>query len=333
MNAITKVVYFFIILVSFVVIVASMLSLTQNNSLWWMKALDFPRLQYLLIAGLSLLGFVVLNKKWSFSSLLLVLGLIATLVIQAIFVLPYTSFVDPEVSTIDPAKVDPSERVRLMIANVYMHNRQDSALRAIVEKADPDMLLLMETDQWWIDHAAELRERYPYHHEAPFGNTYGMALYSRYALNNLKTLFLQHDSVPSFHSNVQLPSGRSFLFHGVHPVPPILSKHPDNAGKQEQELIRVGQRIEDQTAPAVVAGDFNDVAWSNTSRLFQTSGKLNDTRVGRGLYNSFDAKSYFMRWPLDHVYVSSEFRIADFQRLNSFGSDHFPIYVELVLSE
>jgi len=41
----------------------------------------------------------------------------------------------------------------------------------------------------------------------------------------------------------------------------------------------------------------------------------------------------FMRWPLDHVYVSGEFRVAGLERLLAGGSDHFPIFVRLVLTE
>ena len=333
MNSVTKIAYYFIILISFIVITASMLSLTYNNSLWWMKAIDFPRPQYMIIAFLCLVLFAMLNRKWSFWPIFLALGLVATIVVQASFVFPYTPLTSPEVVSLSSAEVDPQSRIRLMIANVYMHNREDSSLLDMVEKHDPDLVLLMETNQWWIDHVPTLRKRYSYYHEHPLDNTYGMALYARYPLKNFTTLFLQHDRVPSFHVDVQLPNGRLFRFHGVHPVPPVLSKHPDNEGQQEKELVKVGALVKDRQLPTVVAGDFNDVAWSNTSRLFRMDGGLWDVRVGRGLYNSFDAKSPILRWPLDHVYVSGDFQVITFRRLGSFGSDHFPIYVELALPE
>ncbi len=333
MNLLKKFFYYLVILVSFLVIVVSLLSLSYNNTQWWMKAMDFPRLQYLVVAFVCFVIFGLRNRRWTFWPVFLMVGLLATVVIQGSFVFPYTPMTQPRIASLSPTKVDPSERVRLMLANVYMHNREAGALLNVVQQADPDMLLLMENDQWWIDHVAPLRERYPHHHELPIGNTYGMALYSRYPLENLETKFFQHDSVPSFHCRVQLPSGRWFSFHGVHPVPPILSKHPDNAGQQEEELLKVGNLVKQRTLPAVVAGDFNDVAWSNTSRLFQTNGGLQDTRVGRGLYDSFDANSWIMRWPLDHVYVSDEFRVVSFRKLGYFGSDHFPICVELALPD
>jgi hypothetical protein len=79
----------------------------------------------------------------------------------------------------------------------------------------------------------------------------------------------------------------------------------------------------------VVAGDLNDVAWSHTTRLFQRTSGLLDPRVGRGLYSTFHAAYPFLRWPLDHVFFSREFRLRRLERLPAFGSDHFPILVEV----
>lgn len=331
MKLLTKLSYYLLILIGLIVIVVSLLSLSYNNTQWWMKVMDFPRLQYLIIALLCLVGFASINRKWTFWPVFLSIGLLATAVIQASFIVPYTRLTQPKVASASPAEVDQSELVRLLLANVYMHNREAAALLDVVQQAEPDMLLLMETNQWWVDQMAPLRERYPHRHELPIDNTYGMALYSRFPLRNLTTEFFQHDSVPSFHCDVPLPNGRSFRFHGVHPVPPVHSKHPDNKGQQEKELVKVGRLVKEDTLPVMVAGDFNDVAWSNTSRLFEFSGGLEDTRVGRGMYSSFDAKSWIMRWPLDHVYVSDEFKVVSFERLGHFGSDHFPIYLELAL--
>jgi hypothetical protein len=47
------------------------------------------------------------------------------------------------------------------------------------------------------------------------------------------------------------------------------------------------------------------------------------------MFNSFHADYWLLRWPLDHVFVSSDFRLRDMQRLPAFGSDHFPILIRL----
>ena len=80
--------------------------------------------------------------------------------------------------------------------------------------------------------------------------------------------------------------------------------------------------------PVIVVGDFNDVPWSRTTSLFRKISRLLDPRVGRGFYNTFNAKNILMRWPLDYVFISEEFRVKTFGLTESINSDHFPLYAE-----
>jgi endonuclease/exonuclease/phosphatase (EEP) superfamily protein YafD len=130
---------------------------------------------------------------------------------------------------------------------------------------------------------------------------------------------------------VELPTAR-FVFHAVHPLAPVPSQRfPDGAGKEEVALIKVADRVDTYTLPSIVAGDFNDVSWSNTTRLFGEETDLRNVRLGRGLYNSFDARSALLRWPLDHFFVSEEFAAVSLERLPKFGSDHFALVATFAL--
>ncbi|PZX55928.1 Endonuclease/Exonuclease/phosphatase family protein [Algoriphagus ratkowskyi] len=106
---------------------------------------------------------------------------------------------------------------------------------------------------------------------------------------------------------------------------------PDNEGQKETALLQIGKKLKDRQLPTIVAGDINDVVWSYMDELTNTKNILFDVRVGRGFYNSYNAENIFMRWPLDHVYVTKEFNLTKLERLSKIGSDHFPIYVKLGL--
>jgi endonuclease/exonuclease/phosphatase (EEP) superfamily protein YafD len=222
----------------------------------------------------------------------------------------------------------PERRLSLLIANVLMENRNADGLLAIVRDADPDLVLAMETDGFWAGKLAVLDDAYPFTLKHPLGNTYGMMLFSRLELRDAGFRFLLEEEVPSIRARIVLRSGRHAIpFYGVHPHPPSVLQ---DSASRDAEILLVAKEIRERGGgPAVVAGDLNDVAWSHTTRLFQRISGLLDPRIGRGLYSSFHAKYPFLRWPLDHVFFDDDFRLVRLERLPGFGSDHFPILIEL----
>lgn len=47
------------------------------------------------------------------------------------------------------------------------------------------------------------------------------------------------------------------------------------------------------------------------------------------MFSTFHAKYPMLRWPLDHIFVTDHFTLVSMQRLDAFGSDHFPILATL----
>jgi endonuclease/exonuclease/phosphatase (EEP) superfamily protein YafD len=209
-----------------------------------------------------------------------------------------------------------------------MGNHNAARLKQIIREVDPDIILTLETDQWWKDQLQELEQTYPFTVLQPQDNTYGMLLYSRLEFINPEVKFLIQNDVPSMHTRIKLPSGQEIALHCVHPKPPFPTED-ESSTERDAELLIIGREIKKKHIPVIVMGDLNDVGWSRTSDLFQNISGLLDPRIGRGFYNTFHAKYPFLRFPLDHFFHSNHFRMVNFKRLEYFGSDHFPVFITL----
>ena len=207
-----------------------------------------------------------------------------------------------------------------------MPNRQIDRLKDIIRAQDPDLVLAVETDEWWCGHLDGALPHHPFRIAHPLPNTYGMMLLSRLELVDPEVRFLLKPDIPSIRTGVRLRSGDVIMLYGLHPEPPSPTEAATSLPR-DAELVMAGREIAQSDRPTLVAGDLNDVAWSHTSRLFRRIARMLDPRAGRGVYNTFHARYWFLRWPLDHVFVSNTFLLRHLQRLPAFGSDHFPIFI------
>jgi endonuclease/exonuclease/phosphatase (EEP) superfamily protein YafD len=296
---------------------------------WWIRGLDFPRLQIACgLAALLLVSAFVLEPARPLH-LSLLLAALGGLAYQLWWILPYSRLCPVEVQAAD---ADADNTLRIMVANVLTTNRRADDLLAMVDEYRPDLLVTLESDHWWQSRLDVLDEGYPHAVKCPLDNLYGMHLYSRLPLEDAKVQFLVESDIPSIHALAHLPSGRTLRLHCLHPAPPSPSENEEST-ERDAELVMVGKSAAAADEPVIVTGDLNDVAWSETTRLFRRISGLLDPRVGRGMFNSYHAGYPFLRWPLDHLFHSRDFRLVDIRRLPAFGSDHFPVLVTLVLTQ
>ncbi|HNR14273.1 MAG TPA: endonuclease/exonuclease/phosphatase family protein [Thermodesulfobacteriota bacterium] len=302
---------------------------------WWVRIFDFPRLQIFVIGGSVLLLYLLLIRSIARWEAVLATGLATALVIQTLQIYPYTPLAPVQTHAAHQAR--PESTFSIMVANVMQSNYQVTILQEMISRHDPDLVLLTEIDAWWDAHLQPLTSTYPFTCRYPLGNTYGMSLYSRLPLSNPQVRFVTEAEIPSIYTRVRLRNRTVIHFYGVHPRPPGLKppeteKRHDSA-QRDAELVLIGRESARQSGPVVVAGDFNDVAWSHTTRLFQRISHLLDPRIGRGFFSTFHADIPLLRYPLDHLFHSDDFTFISMERLPSFGSDHFPIAVKLHLNQ
>ncbi|MFO7719137.1 MAG: endonuclease/exonuclease/phosphatase family protein [Gillisia sp.] len=295
---------------------------------WWIRIYDFFHIQLTLLTLTALAAYFIrfdIKRKEDY----IFMGVLLTCFIyQLIAIYPYFPHKNYFVGEASPTQNE-NNLIHFYAANVFQDNTDSSLLIKDIEEKDPDILLLTETDLRWRDNLSQAVLGYPYKVEVPLDNTYGMLLYSKLEMLDPQVRFLVDDSIPSIHTMLKLRSGDLVQFYAIHPTPPMPQHNPSSSDR-DAEMMLVAKMAKDSKLPVIVAGDFNDVAWSGTTALFAKIGGLLDTRVGRGFFNSFDATSFLMRWPLDHFFVSEEFRVKKFNLGNDIGSDHFP--VEIILS-
>ena len=301
-----------------------------KTDLWWVRIWDFPRLQILIVGVLLIAVNLTFLRPATKASLSALVACLFCVLYQGYKILPYTPLYEVTVQSTE--RKDSQRNIRVLAANVLMENDRFADLEKLCRLIDPDVILLTEPAAEWMERLKSLRKSYPYEIAHPSDNTYGIALLSRFELIEPEIRFLLEDDIPSVHTKVRLPSSEVIKLYGLHPRPPA-PQESDSTAQRDAEILIVAKEIYNLPMPIVVVGDLNDVAWSGTTELFLEMSQLLDPRTGRGMYNTFHADIPFLRFPLDHLFHSSHFRLAQMRVLPSIGSDHFPILVNLSLEE
>lgn len=292
---------------------------------WWIRGWDFPR-AHIGLAGVALgalaLAFLPAGGRW------VAVICAACALYQLARVLPYTPLWPQEIAL----GGDPGHRdaIHLLASNVLLENQTPERVTRYIRDKDPDLLLLMETDRAWDERLAPVLDRYPHVHRVVDNAHYGMIFATRLKLEQFRFVYLSDDSTPTALALLSDAQGAQFAFIGLHPRPPIPG---ENTRERDEQIRRSAVLARDFDVPVISMGDFNDVAWSDTSRSFKRHGAYLDPRIGRGFFASFDAHSWLMRFPIDQFYVTRGIRILQFERGPYVGSDHFPMHAWVSLEK
>lgn len=300
----------------------------SNARHWLVRGNDFPRLQYAALLTLAL-GLLFVWRGEGAPSAGWAWLLVPALGYQLYWIWPYWRLHPTEVREASDRESRDRPGLSLLTSNVLMENRDSERLIAHVHALQPDLLVTLETDAWWQAQLDEALTDWPHRVAHPLDNRYGIHLYSRLPLDEAHVDFLVEDDIPSISARFQV-AGIPVRFHAIHPTPPAPGENPSSM-QRDVELLTLADALTDSNERIVVTGDLNDVAWSRTTRLFRQRSRLLDLRVGRGMFNTFHADYPFLRWPLDHVFVSGHFVVHELRRLGAIGSDHFPVFVDLRL--
>lgn len=322
-------------LMVFLMAVVSILPLMPSGK-WWVRVWDFPRLQ--LTAALVLPLLLLALHAWRSQPRKEHIAWLAVMLTIGSWnlwhIMPFTAVWPTEVPT---ASAEPDRRtstINILTANVTYTNDHYTEILAMVQREDPDILLLIEVDQALAEGLAPLDEAYPHRVGEVRDEGLGIVLWSRIPLLEQEVKHLVSERRPSIFVTLDVPGIGPVRFVGAHPVPPGLQEATVNdnierrrdSRERDAELMLIARHVqEDPDNRWIVAGDFNDVAWSDTTKLFADLSDLKDPRRGRRLLSTYHAEYPWWRYPIDHLFVSDGFHLIDIDRVDVVGSDHFGI--------
>lgn len=296
---------------------------------WWIRVFDYPRLQKLVLVFITLACWVFYFFKSSENeSIFWIIGLLVSSIYLVSHIIPFTFFGK---KMIESVHYDEDRGIHILVANVYQYNTKYQKTVNLINRKEPDLVFLVETDQKWEKAMEEIEKNYSTSIKIPQSNTYGLLLYTKLEVIKQQVHYWIDEEIPSLELDIKLRNGEIITIYAIHPTPPVPSEN-EKSTDRDAEILLVGEHSKKNNNPSLVIGDLNDVAWSYTTELFLKNSEMVDPRRGRGIYNTFNAKIPLLRWPLDHIFLSKEFGLASMKVESCIGSDHFPISLKAVLT-
>lgn len=300
----------------------------------WHYVLDILsnfQIQYA-VFSIVLLGAAVVLRRWRAAAaalaLVLLLG-VRTLGVQGAIVAPRGE-----------------TTLKVVSANLLFTNRHCEGLLAFIEEKNPDVIALQEFGPGIFEAlSVALLPKYPYVFATPEPNPSGIALYSK-LLCNLTPLdkldaraLAGTSSFPRVINRYQLTvGGKPVALYNVHPYPPAGARGQEERNAQ---LRLVANLVAKETDPVVVAGDLNATPWCPYYTDFIRASGLHSVRDGRGPLPTWPARGIvpglpgslrdLVRIPIDYVFCSRGLTFRSFERGPAIGSDHLPLYAEIML--
>ena len=220
-------------------------------------------------------------------------------------------------------------RVRVMSFNIYGLNETPGAVLDLIDSAQPDVVILIEYTSNWVPLCQGLQEDYPFRIEQPRWHGFGIALFSKYPLNDSSIFSLAPSATDS-------PVIVASLDMGVEPPLRLAATHLlapmgyTRMAVRNQQIEELARQLPAGNVPTVLLGDFNCVPWSPFLQEMLALTGLHDSRRGFGYQGSWPSDFWPMRIPIDQAFVSDNVEVIDRKVLTQpTGSDHFPLLLEL----
>ena len=280
--------------------------------LWWLlDILDHFRVQYLFILAVS--GIILLLGGKSIEALVsFIMAVINLATIVPLYI---------------PPEGRPNKHVqiyKLLIVNVLCQNKQIAQVGELVISESPDIILLLEPDEYWLCELKKYLIEYSYTCTQPREDNYGIAFLSRIPVERMEIYCFGELQIPSIEALIKFPD-TSLSLIGTHLTPPKGSLNTHFRTKQLHDLSYYVRNTENAV---MICGDFNLTPWSVYFRHFTKETGLSDSTKGFGLQPTWPICFAPIRIPIDHCLVSPGIKIVSRKTGSRIGSDHLPVVID-----
>lgn len=226
---------------------------------------------------------------------------------------------------------DAAGTLRLLTLNLYDSGTDPAAFRRLIEREEPDLVLLTELPPDLGPLIDDLPALPPYRVIDRIGSPFDVALFSRWPVAAWQMDRSVHRRLPVLSADLCSPAGDDaaplcLRVVGLHAAQPLLQQGvPQNAQLElAAEYVR--------SAPggrAVLMGDLNLTPWSpRFDRLLAEAG-LHDVSARRPFAATWRSALPGLGLVIDHVLASDGLAVACRRVAEDVGSDHLPVVADL----
>jgi endonuclease/exonuclease/phosphatase (EEP) superfamily protein YafD len=275
------------------------------------------KVQYLVVGCITLVFFGLSRKRSA-----ILLSLFCVLLNAAVILPWYFPVSAASVDIASPTK----NHLRVLLANVNVKNQTYAPAIELIQREQPDLFAIVETNQTWLSELEIVKASYPYQLRSPHAQSFGIVLYSKFPLRP-ETLSASAEA-EDFHLLATVVAQPPIAVVALHPPPP---KNQRLSEQRNQELAVISRYIQAQKLPVIVIGDFNMTLWSPYYQQFTKDSGLKDCRQGFGILPTWTTRLPLLYIPIDHCLVSPKITVMNIKTGNNVASDHLPVIAELIL--
>lgn len=227
--------------------------------------------------------------------------------------------------------------------NVWGDNQKLTDVEDWLREMQADVVAIIELPQAWANGFPTLREIYPEQFVLSelSGVSWDSAILSRYPMVSAEEFYL--GDIPQARVVVDM-NGQEVAFYGIHlyvpsgriPHAPLSVYNDAPRNTQIRDLMK---RVEGETLPYMVAGDFNmsdqSLVYNELAAVMHDSFREAGTGLGTSWFHAHRFGLPSLIPPLvriDYIWHSTDFQAVSAALGPYLGSDHLPVYATLALN-